>query len=80
MLLAEDHPVNQKLVARILETEGHRVTIVGDGRKAVDALVAGDFDVVLMDVQMPVMDGFEAVACILRLWLTRRKPASRSSP
>jgi len=64
VLLAEDHPVNQKVAARLLEGLGHRVVVVGDGRRAVEALAAGGFDVVLMDVQMPVMDGFEAVAAV----------------
>jgi PAS domain S-box-containing protein len=64
VLLAEDHPVNQKVAARILEGLGHHVTVVGDGRQALGALDEAEYDVVLMDVQMPVMDGFEAVACI----------------
>jgi two-component system sensor histidine kinase/response regulator len=64
VLLAEDHPVNQKVAARIVEGLGHNVTVVGDGRQALDALEEVEYDVVLMDVQMPVMDGFEAVACI----------------
>src|SRR5262249_20311716 len=67
VLLAEDHPVNQKVATRILEGAGHRVTLVGDGGQALDALAAAGFDVVLMDVQMPVMDGFEAVASIRTL-------------
>ena len=66
VLLAEDHPVNQKVAARMLEGLGHRVSIVGDGRQALDALARGRFQVVLMDVQMPVMDGFEAVAAVRR--------------
>src|SRR5262249_194979 len=67
VLLAEDPPVNQKLAARMLDVLGHQVGIVGDGRQALEALEAGEFDVILMDVQMPVMDGFEAVACIRAL-------------
>ena len=50
MLLAEDHPINQKVAARMLEEQGHEVTIVGDGREAVEALGTATFDVVLMDV------------------------------
>jgi signal transduction histidine kinase/DNA-binding response OmpR family regulator len=64
VLLAEDHPINQKVAARMLEDQGHKVTVVGDGRKAVEATAAQRFDVVLMDVQMPEMDGFEATAAI----------------
>jgi two-component system, sensor histidine kinase len=64
VLLAEDNLVNQKLAARVLEKRGHRVTVAGDGRTALEALARETFDVVLMDVQMPVMDGFEATAAI----------------
>jgi len=62
ILLAEDNPVNQKLVMRILEKRGHSVVVVGNGQEAVDALEKEPFDLVLMDVQMPVMSGFEATA------------------
>jgi len=60
VLLVEDNPVNQTLALRLLEKWGHRVTIAGDGRQALDAIERGRFDVVLMDMQMPVMDGLEA--------------------
>jgi PAS domain S-box-containing protein len=66
ILLAEDHPINRRVAVGMLEEMGHAVSIVGDGRAAVGAWESGDFDVVLMDVQMPVMDGFEAVAEIRR--------------
>jgi len=64
VLLAEDNLVNQRLGARILEKVGHEVVVVGDGQQAVDALAAEEFDVVLMDVQMPNMSGLEATAAI----------------
>ncbi len=64
VLLAEDHPVNQKLVTRLLERAGHTVHVAPDGRVAVAALEREPFDLVLMDVQMPEMDGFEATAAI----------------
>jgi PAS domain S-box-containing protein len=64
ILLAEDNAVNQKLAALLLRREGHDVTVVGDGDAAVRAVVQGSFDVVLMDLQMPEMDGFEATAAI----------------
>jgi two-component system, sensor histidine kinase and response regulator len=60
ILLAEDNRVNQLLVLRLLEGRGHRVTVAGDGRKAVAEAERGNFDVILMDVQMPEMDGLEA--------------------
>ena len=64
ILLAEDHPINQRVATRMIEDLGHRVTVVGDGRQAVDASASGRFDLILMDVQMPEMDGFEALASI----------------
>ena len=60
ILLAEDNPVNQVVARRILARLGYEATIVENGLLAVDAALAEDFDVVLMDVQMPECDGFEA--------------------
>ncbi len=60
ILVAEDNGVNQKVVTKILERAGHKVSIVDDGEQAVDAMLAGSFDVVLMDINMPVMNGMEA--------------------
>jgi two-component system, sensor histidine kinase and response regulator len=64
LLLAEDNAVNQRLAATLLERRGHKVTIANNGREALDALAARSFDVVLMDVQMPEMGGFEATRVI----------------
>ncbi len=64
VLLAEDNTVNQKLVVRMLEKRGHLVVVAGDGREALAALEAAAFDLVLMDIHMPVMDGYEAVAAL----------------
>jgi CheY-like chemotaxis protein len=64
ILVAEDTPVNQRLAQRLLERLGHTCVVVDDGKAAVEAYVSGRFDVVLMDVQMPVMSGFEATAAI----------------
>lgn len=60
VLVAEDNPVNQKLISRLLEKRGYEVVIVGNGHDAVDAYERSNFDLVLMDVQMPGMDGMEA--------------------
>jgi len=64
VLLAEDHPVNQKLAVRLLERAGHVVTLVADGQEAVETFEPGRFDLVLMDVQMPRMDGVHATVAI----------------
>lgn len=62
VLLAEDNLTNQKLAVAILEKQGHRLTVVGDGRQAVHSFERETFDLVLMDMQMPDMDGLEATA------------------
>ena len=64
VLLAEDSLVNQKLATALLEKWGHRVTVAGNGREAVDLFSSGGFDVILMDVQMPEMDGLQATETI----------------
>src|SRR6202023_3335862 len=64
ILVAEDNLVNQRLAVRMLEKRGHRVTVAGNGREALDALAKNTFDLVFMDIQMPEMDGFEATAGI----------------
>jgi signal transduction histidine kinase/DNA-binding response OmpR family regulator len=64
ILLAEDNAVNQTLAVRLLEKRGYVVSVAGDGLAAVEALKNGQFDLVLMDIQMPGMDGFEATAAI----------------
>jgi two-component system, sensor histidine kinase and response regulator len=64
VLLAEDNAVNQRLAVRLLEKEGHSVVVAGDGVKALEALEKQEFDLILMDVQMPVMDGVETTAAI----------------
>ncbi|HOW32469.1 MAG TPA: response regulator [Bacteroidales bacterium] len=64
VLIAEDNHLNQQLMALFMKRFGWRYTIVSDGFGAVDACKAGTFDIVLMDVDMPGMDGIEATGCI----------------
>jgi CheY-like chemotaxis protein len=64
VLVAEDNPTNQKLVSALLDHKGHHVSIVSNGRLAVERAALEPFDVILMDVQMPEMSGLEATAAI----------------
>ena len=64
VLLAEDHPVNQRIAVAALTRAGHHVTVAGDGRAALAAVDGAFFDIILMDLQMPHMSGFEATAAI----------------
>jgi CheY-like chemotaxis protein len=64
ILLAEDNVVNQRLAVKLLEKRGHSVVIANNGREAIEVLDHGAFDLVLMDVQMPVLSGLEAAILI----------------
>jgi two-component system sensor histidine kinase/response regulator len=76
ILLAEDNVVNQTLAVRLLQKRGYVVTVVGDGQGAVDALGQKSYDLILMDVQMPGLDGFQATAAIRE----REKSGGRRTP
>ena len=64
ILLVEDNPINQQLARKILESKGIMVMVANDGKEAVDMVSTADFDAILMDIQMPEMDGYEATRLI----------------
>jgi CheY-like chemotaxis protein len=64
ILVVEDNPINRTIVTRVLEKRGHRVTNAANGVEALQALETASFDLILMDVQMPEMDGLNATAAI----------------
>jgi CheY-like chemotaxis protein len=64
ILLAEDNPINRKLAVRLLQKEGHTVVVADTGRHALEALEGASVDLVILDVQMPEMDGYEAASSI----------------
>ena len=78
VLLAEDNAINQLLVRRMLEKQGHTVRVVTNGRSAVEACETASFDVILMDIQMPELDGIGATAAIRKRESGR--PAPRRTP
>ncbi|AHY45891.1 PAS domain S-box protein [Rubrobacter radiotolerans] len=78
VLLAEDNPVNQRVATRMLERLGCEVEVVGDGRSAVEAAASEEFSLILMDVQMPRLGGYEATAKIRRR--EAQAPDARRTP
>ncbi|MCW6513203.1 response regulator [Hyphomicrobiales bacterium BP6-180914] len=76
VLLAEDNPINQEVITAMCEGRGHTVTVVDNGAAAVAAVHAGEYDVVLMDMQMPVMDGISAARAIRAAEAYGKRPAT----
>jgi signal transduction histidine kinase/CheY-like chemotaxis protein len=74
ILVAEDNPVNQLVALRLLERLGYQADVVGNGREVLDRLERDAYDVVLMDIQMPEMNGLEATRAICARWGAERRP------
>ncbi|MGA2796182.1 MAG: response regulator [Thermoguttaceae bacterium] len=66
VLLVEDNPANRKITALMLRNRGHRVTVADSGRQALKLFISGRFDAVLMDIEMPAMNGYQTAAAIRR--------------
>jgi CheY-like chemotaxis protein len=78
ILLAEDNPVNQRLASTLLQRQGHRVTLANNGEEAVCAWQKGDFDLILMDMMMPQVDGIQATHRIRELEVQATPPIPRT--
>ena len=74
ILLAEDNAINQQLALLVLESMGYRADVVSNGQEAIEQVAAHHYDVVLMDVQMPEMDGLQATRAICARWPQGKRP------